>query len=67
VAMKPILYNETVPLFREYKFLYPLNKGVMNVTLSRWVKIKMFIHSSLSIIKREFIFWMKMIGFLDLK
>jgi len=66
--MKPILYNHTVPVFKEYKFHYPLNK-VVKVTkqslsnrLLNWVIETRFFLS----IKRECIFWLKMIGFIKL-
>jgi hypothetical protein len=54
--MKPILYQDTYPAYREYTFKFPLNKRVEKVEKSKWVKMKELV-----------IFFLKTIGILKFK
>lgn len=66
--MKPILYNHTVPVFKEYKFRFPLNNKVKTVKQS-WINsllIKLLNCRFVLSIKKEIVFWLKMVGFIDL-
>jgi hypothetical protein len=65
--MKPILYNETIPVYREWK-LSPVNKYMTKAVESpKYRTISFLKEKGLSLIywiitRKTFIFWMKMIG-----
>ncbi len=54
--MKPILYREINPTYKEYPFKFPLNKRVEKVEKSKWIKLKELA-----------IFFLKAIGILKFK
>lgn len=54
--MKPILYREINPTYKEYTFKFPLNKRVEKVEKSKWIKLKELA-----------IFFLKAIGILKFK
>jgi hypothetical protein len=54
--MKPILYREIHPAYKEYTFKFPLNKRVEKVEKSKWMKMKELV-----------IFFLKTIGIFKFK
>jgi len=62
--MKPILYNEINTTYKEYKYSYPLlNKRVQVTKENAFHKLILKLILKL---KREVIFWMKMIGWKEI-
>ena len=56
--MKTILYNETIPVYKEYKFNTVVNIITVNRRVTKWMKFKRLVH-------REAGWWLKVIGFRD--
>lgn len=69
--MKPIVYSERIPLYRDYKYV-PLNKNVRVLRKSRIAKYLIFLEDLpvnviyYLITRKGFIFWAKMLGFLPI-